>query len=53
MLPFGLISFRALGLGAVEDVVLPLMEKPMTGLGKKTCMCETTAYWLGMQTNLC
>lgn len=37
-LPLGLISFRALGPGAVEDVVLALREKPMIGLGKKTCM---------------
>lgn len=53
MLPLGLISFIALGPEAMEDVVLAFREKPTIGLGKKACMCETTANWLGMETNLC
>lgn len=39
MLPLGLISFRGLGPGAMEDVVLALREKPMIGLGKKRLAC--------------
>lgn len=47
-----LISFRTLGPETLKDVVLALRKTPVFVLGKKTCMCETTANWLGMKIDL-